>query len=1096
MANSLVVHIDGDSSGYEKALKEIEAYAKKFPKKVKQSTDKVDNQVAKSAKSIEKDYSSAFKKAGNAAKKGLGIAVTGITAISGALAAGAGYAVNLASNLQEVQNVVDVTFGDNAATINKWAKNAGSAFGLSELQAKQFTGTMGAMIKSMGLSDEAVLEMSTQLTGLAADFASFYNLGHEEAFEKIRSGISGETEPLKQLGINMSVANLEAYALSQGIKKSYDEMTQAEQATLRYNYLLQAGSDAQGDYMRTSDSFANRLRTIKVTVDELAASIGETLLPIASSALSEILRYVQRLGSAFDESGINGLASEIGFVLSDALTTIAQKAPEFIDAAFLVVSNFVQGLTFNSDDIIKAAGSILSSLVNGIADNIDIILPAATTIIAQLIVYIGDNADDLKETGDDLLQAIGAGIVESLDTLEDYAVDIVIALGKALIKALPFISNPILYVSGQVAEGMVEKYNEKIYDETPKMAGALENAIATLEKGQKPHFFDSGENLGNEFMSGLETYVSNAKTDIENDIGGTYADTAAALDLLKKAQDELIKKQEISKDTFDALAQRIPELKDNADSPEFLAGKIEEIETKLKNADDKLRDFNLRVDQSSKEIVIDVKYKVSGMPPALGVSTSPFVIPGNARGTLNAKRGLSAVNERGMELIEGKDGSFRYVDSKGAALTYLNSGDRVYTAEQTKKMFGNIRHLPGFANGLSGAGDKSITFDISGYINSNSAGIGRAIAEELIGGIQTGIDDGKTEVQKVLDGMNGEMLESEKKYLSEKERIERENYEKEYQEKLANAKDAEEIEKIKQDRIKEEAEQAQQDYLDGLQEAADNERQIYEALQKDIENQKKEIVENFEETAEAAFDAIEEIEQAQTEFADSLRSDELYETNTLFTLNGEEFTETGLKDWDRENEKLRAYNDTLSRTSERLQGIFGEDTDGFDEMMNMLREDPFGEGGKTLELMKNATDEELQKFVSGWQENRNLTAEIAKESFSDETEELKSVLENTFGQVPEDFFNIGDKSAEQFGEGFMQKLNEVWQEVRQAVFDSMSYISPAADYIGKFTGSGQVITNRSYSPTYNILPSAGESTQTQLAAIRNAETRERMRGGY
>ena len=105
-------------------------------------------------------------------------------------------AVQMASDLAEVQNVVDVTFGDGADQINVWAKNLKGSFGIGELSAKRFSGTMGAMLKSMGMTDEETMEMSTSLVELTADMASFYNLDHEEAFQKIRAGISGETEPL------------------------------------------------------------------------------------------------------------------------------------------------------------------------------------------------------------------------------------------------------------------------------------------------------------------------------------------------------------------------------------------------------------------------------------------------------------------------------------------------------------------------------------------------------------------------------------------------------------------------------------------------------------------------------------------------------------------------------------------------------------------------------------------------------------------------------------------------------------------------------------------------------------------------------------
>lgn len=194
--------------------------------------------------------------------------------------------VGLASDLEEVQNVVDVTFGQGAAQIEEFAKTASTAFGLTELQTKQFSGTIGAMVKSMGLTEAEALDMSTSLVGLTGDMASFYNLDHETAFEKIRSGISGETEPLKQLGINMSVANLEAYALTKGIKKAYDEMSEAEKVQLRYGYIMEQTTDAQGDFVRTQDSYANQVRVLQNNLDTMAANIGSALIPMLTSAVS------------------------------------------------------------------------------------------------------------------------------------------------------------------------------------------------------------------------------------------------------------------------------------------------------------------------------------------------------------------------------------------------------------------------------------------------------------------------------------------------------------------------------------------------------------------------------------------------------------------------------------------------------------------------------------------------------------------------------------------------------------------------------------------------------------------------------------------
>ena len=146
---------------------------------------------------------SQLSKLASSAKK-LGLAMAGAFGIRSLVQFGK-EAIELGSDLAEVQNVVDVTFGSLNGTIDNFAKNAIKQFGLSELSAKQYASTMGAMLKSMGMTTEQAAAMSMQITGLAGDMASFYNLSGDDAFGKLRAGISGETEPLKQLGIMLGL---------------------------------------------------------------------------------------------------------------------------------------------------------------------------------------------------------------------------------------------------------------------------------------------------------------------------------------------------------------------------------------------------------------------------------------------------------------------------------------------------------------------------------------------------------------------------------------------------------------------------------------------------------------------------------------------------------------------------------------------------------------------------------------------------------------------------------------------------------------------------------------------------------------------------
>lgn len=240
--------------------------------------------------------------------------------------------IDYASDLAEVQNVVDVTFGSATEAINSWSKECLAAYGMNEVSAKRYAGTIGAMLKSSGLAGDAIVDMSKDMVGLAGDMASFYNLDLETAFEKIRSGISGETEPLKQLGINMSVANLEAYALSQGITTAYNEMSQAEQVMLRYNYLMSTTADAQGDFARTQDSYANQTRLLSESWLEFTGIMAEQLLPVLTTIVSWLNNIVAFLTENADmvSAILVGLATTVGIL---AVAWVVHAAAQWLAVA-------------------------------------------------------------------------------------------------------------------------------------------------------------------------------------------------------------------------------------------------------------------------------------------------------------------------------------------------------------------------------------------------------------------------------------------------------------------------------------------------------------------------------------------------------------------------------------------------------------------------------------------------------------------------------------------------------------------------------------------------------------------------------------------
>lgn len=309
------------------------------------------------------------------------MAVNGINSIIDGVTGSIDESIGLASDLAETQNVVDVTFEDSASTINKWAQEALNAYGITETKAKQYSSTLGAMLKSMGIADDQVLQMSTDMAGLAADMASFYNLDHDTAFEKIRSGISGETEPLKALGINMSVANLNAFALEKGMNKAFDKMSQAEQATLRYQYLLEATKDAQGDFARTGDSFSNEMRKLQTNLDRIKTEFGKGLLGVVTPAISLLNNVLS--DKSYQYTTAEKIMQERDDAIYDAKATYAQS---------LTIVNSMRNMEQESGEAVKATKAWQEAL-----ENLKNVMPGLSQYVDLTSDAIMGNTERIKQ---------------------------------------------------------------------------------------------------------------------------------------------------------------------------------------------------------------------------------------------------------------------------------------------------------------------------------------------------------------------------------------------------------------------------------------------------------------------------------------------------------------------------------------------------------------------------------------------------------------------------------------------------------------------------------------------------------------------------
>lgn len=340
--------------------------------------------------------------------------------------------INLGSDLTEVQNVVDVTFGNLNTEVNRFAENAITQFGLGQTVTKKYVGTFGAMAKAFNFSNKEALAMSETLTGLTGDVASFYNLSSDEAYTKLKSVFTGETETLKDLGVVMTQNALDQYALANGYGKTTSKMSEQEKVALRYKFVLDKLNIANGDFARTSDSWANQTRVLSLRFNELKATLGQGFINIFTpivKGINWVLAKLQVLANAFksftemifgnaggddNSSTVSNLASDASKA-SDSISGIgdsAKKAQK--DLLGLRSIDEINNLTTSSDD---------SSSNSGTGGSIDTSSSNLTGNIKQQVGDIentlnGVNFEPLKQSFNNLREAIsyfGQGCGKILD---------------------------------------------------------------------------------------------------------------------------------------------------------------------------------------------------------------------------------------------------------------------------------------------------------------------------------------------------------------------------------------------------------------------------------------------------------------------------------------------------------------------------------------------------------------------------------------------------------------------------------------------------------------------------------------------------------
>lgn len=268
--------------------------------------------------------------------------------------------IEMGSNLTEVQNVVDTAFGNMVGSANEFASNAMENFGMSELSAKKYLGVFGQMSSAMGITGKSALEMAENVTALTGDVASFYNLGTDEAYTKLKSIWTGETETLKDLGVVMTQTNLDQYALNNGFGKTTAKMTEQEKVMLRYQYVTNALSNASGDFAKTQDSWANQTRIMTLRFQQFQATLGKGFIALFTPivrGINSCLIGLQKLAEGFT----NLILMLTGADISSSTGSIATDLSGLGDSA-TDVADSVSGIGNAASDTAKKIKGSLSGL--------------------------------------------------------------------------------------------------------------------------------------------------------------------------------------------------------------------------------------------------------------------------------------------------------------------------------------------------------------------------------------------------------------------------------------------------------------------------------------------------------------------------------------------------------------------------------------------------------------------------------------------------------------------------------------------------------------------------------------------------------------
>lgn len=293
--------------------------------------------------------------------------------------------VRAASEVEEMGNLMDVTFGEASEDVREWSEITAEAVNRSRFELQRFAGDFAAFLKPLGVAPAAIRPMAQELTQLTVDLASFRNLAEADVFTALFSGLAGETEAVRRLGIDLGAAAIEQELLRQGIEKTNAEATQSEKVMARFALIMRDTADAQGDAARTSDSFSNRSRELQAALLDLRVEVGERLLPKFNDLLGRLIEFARSDEAEQAASDLAGAVSDLAGAVIDLTEAVQSAQP---------VADFLNSLTFGPDpERLRQTAAAIEAIERFLTLDLGRATGAGQTAIAGRIRQLADEVE-------------------------------------------------------------------------------------------------------------------------------------------------------------------------------------------------------------------------------------------------------------------------------------------------------------------------------------------------------------------------------------------------------------------------------------------------------------------------------------------------------------------------------------------------------------------------------------------------------------------------------------------------------------------------------------------------------------------------------